>query len=804
MAKVGLIAVEKTAFHFDKLFEYLIPKSLDEDIKIGSRVLVPFGSSNSLRQGMVLKIKDDSSKIELKEINSIFSNTQEITDDILKLISYLHSSCFCTWHEAIKTVLPLGLAYKVENEFKWTEDCKSNCSKDLKEVVELINNEPSLDKKEKIFLSIKKELQDELLNCGYAEFSSKVKRNIGDKSVTMVKISNNDVDETKLSLKQKKVYEFLKENTAATIKEVSYFCGITKAVIDNMIVKGIISKYKKEILRTPTEFIKEKKNIDDIKLNDEQNRVFLEIEKLRKKGEFNISLLKGVTGSGKTIIFIKLIDRVLKEGKQVIVLVPEISLTPQLVDFFNSYFGEQIALLHSGLSMGERLDEYKRINRKIANIVIGTRSAIFAPLDNIGLIIMDEEGESSYKSSDMSPRYHARDIAKYRCKKSNASLVLASATPSIETQYNAKIGKYHLFELKERYKGQSLPEVIIINKSEHPSSLIDGVSLPLAEEIARNFERKEQSILLLNRRGYHSSLFCIDCGYVKTCDNCSASMTYHKANNSMVCHYCGNIDDVVKKCPVCGGENIVYSGRGTQKIEEDLKSNFPSAKILRMDADTTFSRADLEEQIKGFEEGSHDILIGTQIVAKGLNFPNVTLVGVLLADSLLYGADFRCRENLFSLLTQVVGRSGRGNLKGRAVIQTYRPDNETIMQAAKQDYDSFYDNEIKERKAFFCPPFCDLCSIGFSGKDEIKTEIAAKEFLKFCKEEGSEEVPIIALGISSPYVYKLSGRFRKRIILKCIANHKFKQWILSVVKKALREKAFSNIRVTIDINGEIN
>lgn len=803
MEDVAFVAVEKTAFYFDKLFKYKIPKRLKGDVDIFSRVLVPFGAGNRTRQGMVLKLGEDESADGLKDIIEVLETLQNISGDILQLINHLHTTCFCTWYEALKTVFPVGLSYKIEDEFHWREGIKvEGVPKVVKEAADKIDKSAASKRKE-IFLKLNSSVKEELLKVKKAEFVNKTKRNAYDKTVRMLRaVSDCSMDVCGLSTKQKKVYDFLEETKTASVKETCYYCGVTSAVINNMIKKGIISSYDKESLRRPIEYQKTK-NIDDIQLTDEQSVVAQRLNELRKQKSKNVSLLRGITGSGKTIIYLKLIQYAVKEGKDAILLVPEISLTPQLVDFFNSYFGDQIAILHSGLTMGEKLDEYKRILRQEAKIVIGTRSAVFAPVNNLGLIIMDEEGESSYKNADMSPRYHARDVAKYRCFKSKALLILASATPSVESEYNAKRGKYEFFELKHRYKNAVLPEVILADRRIYPTSLVEGVSLPLFEEIENNINNSEQSILLLNRRGYNSNAFCIDCGFVKQCDNCSAAMTYHKANDSLVCHYCGLIKAPLRKCPLCGGKHMMYGGVGTQKVEEDLKKSFPSAKILRMDADTTFSRPDLENQIKVFEKGEYDILIGTQIVAKGLNFPNVTLVGVLSADSLLYGADFRCRERLFSMLTQVVGRSGRGNKKGRAVIQTYRPENAVIVQAANQDYNSFFQDEIKERRSFFCPPFCDLCSIGFSGLNEQTTLKAAEYFLKECRKYAQKSVPIIVLGISSPYIFKLSNRYRKRIILKCKANKQFLFWMKRVSREILKDRIFSNIRVSIDINGEI-
>ncbi len=750
---IAAVAIEKTTLHFDRLFDYLIPEELENKVYPGIRVVVPFGSSNSKRQGMILSVFEDKEDCDkLKSISELLDEKPILSKKQLELVDYLKQSCFCTYFEAIRAIIPPGLSFKVNEK-------------------------------------------------------GELKRKVGDKTVRMVCVSDNLTEApANLSKKQKKVYDLLKEVGAASVKEVCYFAAVTEVVIKNLLKSGIISSYEREVYRDPYKETAENKCVEDICLTDSQNKVLLELlaqSRLKKPG---VALLHGVTGSGKTQIFIKLIEHTLACKKQAILLVPEISLTPQMVSKFKSLFGDKTAVFHSALTMGEKLDEYKRVERGQAQIVIGTRSAVFAPCPNLGIIIMDEEGEPSYKSSELSPRYHAGDVARFRCNKEGAILLLASATPSVESRYFAQKGIYKYFTLTERYLGNALPKVSLIDQKYAPSSDVPGITQQLSEELHDNLHRNEQSILLLNRRGYHSTAVCIDCGNAIECPHCSAALTYHQANGSLMCHYCGYYSDLPQKCPVCGQDRFLYSGYGTQRVEESLKKAFPDAKILRMDADTTFTRERLESSISDFAKGKYDIMIGTQLVAKGLNFPKVTLVGVLSCDALLYGADFRCHERLFSLLTQVVGRGGRGELPGRAIIQTYHADHALLLQAANQDYEAFYKNEIVERQQFFCPPFCDLCIITFKGVNECKTEKSAKLFFKLLKEEAEglyENIPMKALGVSSPYIVRLHNQYRRRIIIKCRNRPSFRAFIYKVYHKAMKYKEFSGIRISIDINGEI-
>jgi primosomal protein N' (replication factor Y) len=499
----------------------------------------------------------------------------------------------------------------------------------------------------------------------------------------------------------------------------------------------------------------------------------------------------------------KLIEQCFKDGKGTILMVPEIALTTQLIKIFVSRFGESVAVFHSGLSIGERLDEYKRVARGEAKIVLGTRSAVFAPFKNIGLIVMDEEQESSYKSQQ-NPRYHAIEVAKYRCKCHNALLLLSSATPSLESRYMAEKGIYNLVTLTKRYGASQLPRVSVVDMNEESAvGNTSNFSTLLKELLGENLINKKQSILLLNRRGYNTFVSCRSCGQVVSCPNCSISMTYHSANNRLMCHYCGYSVNFNDECPDCHNHSLKLSGAGTQKAEQELMEIFPNARVLRMDADATMTKSSYETKLTAFANGEYDILVGTQMVAKGLDFPNVTLVGVLNADQMLYSDDFRSYEKTFSLLTQVVGRSGRGEAKGVAVIQTFTPENAVIDLASKQDYNTFYNGEIQLRKVMLYPPFADICLIGFSGVNEGATLKCTTYFqnrlIQLVKEKYSS-MPLRVLGPSKASVYKVSNKYRYKIILKCRNTAEFRSAVTTMLKEFSTHKEFKKINITVDMN----
>ena len=625
---------------------------------------------------------------------------------------------------------------------------------------------------------------------------------IGDKNTKMVRLCENETSVKKLTPKQQTVLNLLYDVGAAQLNEICEFCSVGKSVVDNLVKYGVCEYYEKEIYRNPYSNITSNCKKEEIILSNAQQKAFDTYNAmLHSKG--GTGLLFGVTGSGKTQVYLRLIDEAVAMDKDVIVLVPEISLTPQMLSIFHKRYGKQVAVFHSGLSLGERNDEYKRALRGDAKIVIGTRSAVFAPLQNIGLIIMDEEQEHTYKS-ERTPRYQTREIAKFRSKYNKALFLMTSATPSVESYSAALSGKYTLCEMTERYGDSKLPKVITVDmKQEIKNGNKSPISETLRDMIKENLERKKQTILLINRRGYNTFIACNSCGHVITCPNCSISLTYHSYNNLLMCHYCGFAKPLDNICPECGQNSIRYSGYGTQRIEDELSRLFPEARVLRMDADTTSKKFSHQKLFDSFSNGEYDILIGTQMVAKGLDFPNVTLVGVVNADNSLYDENYTAQEKSFDLITQVVGRSGRRNENGYAVIQTINPYNEVIKYASKQDYHSFYENEIALRKVLTYPPFCDIYSVSFISEDENNAALCAKAFFEFLvklnKEEYSSE-KIIVLGPSAAKISKLNNEYRYRLAVKCKNSKIVRKMLNDILNRLSKIKEYSGVSVSVDLN----
>lgn len=626
---------------------------------------------------------------------------------------------------------------------------------------------------------------------------------VGDKSDKMIRLKVFDEQNfLRLTVKQHSVCSLLLDVGTASVGEVCEFCSVGKTVLDNLVKNGICEYYQKEVYRMPYKNLSDNAVKDEIKLSPKQMKAYnVFSEMLDNDG--GSGLLFGVTGSGKTQVYIRLIDKALDNNKDVIVMVPEISLTPQMLSIFHKRYGKKVAVFHSSLSLGERNDEFKRVDRGEAKIAVGTRSAVFAPVHNLGLIIMDEEQEHTYKS-DRTPKYHARDIANFRCKYNKALFLMASATPSIESYSAALNGKYVLCELDERFGNSVLPQVITVDmKEEIKAKNRSSISDTLRFLIEENLNKGKQTILLINRRGYNTFIACNECGHVITCPNCSISLTYHSYNNRLMCHYCGYSKQLDNICPECNSNSVRYSGCGTQRIEDELSRIFPNARILRMDADTTASKFSHQKLFSEFAEGDYDILIGTQMVAKGLDFPNVTLVGVVNADNSLYDENYTASEKSFDLITQVVGRSGRREEKGRAVIQTINPYNTVIDYAGRQDYKSFYKTEIALRKALTYPPFCDIYSVFFTGTDESKTALCAKCFfellIKLNKEDFSNE-KLIVLGPSQAKINKINNSFRYRLAIKCKNSKTVRRMLSEILKNIDKIKDYKDISVSIDLN----
>lgn len=799
------VAVENTVYSFDKDFSYKVPENLKNSCKVGVRVLVPFGKGNRKRQGIILSFCCESSE-KLKSIISVLDDEPVLSEEMINTAIFMKEHYFCTLYDAVKTMLPAGINYKMTTVYGAKEISSDQQPVDEEQrVYNYLISKRKPVKSEVIleaFGYTDTSLLDKMVLDGYLYKSDEAFRKVSDAVMKMTAITPDaDINSVNLTEKQKNVLDLIAMTGGTSVKEVCYFTGVSTSVIDTLHKKNLIYFYDEEVFRIDNRIADAE--VPEIILSDEQKAACNSLYDEYKDNKPHTSLLYGVTGSGKTSVFIKLIEKALEDNKGIIVMVPEISLTPQFVSLFSKRFGDKIAVFHSALSLGERLDEYKRVKKGLAQIVIGTRSAVFAPFEKIGLIIMDEEQEYSYKS-ESSPRYHAREIAKFRCFHNNALLVLSSATPSIETYYYAKNGRYSLNVLSKRFGTAVLPDVVTADMNiEVQNGNVTGFSNVLLEGIESNLENGKQSIILLNRRGYNTFVTCRMCGDAVVCPNCSISMTYHSRNNRMMCHYCGHSIPYTDECPTCHSKSLRFGGTGTQKAEDTISEIFPDARILRMDADATSSKSSYEKMISAFANGEYDILIGTQMVAKGLNFPNVTLVGVLNTDQMLYADDYRSYERSFSLLTQVVGRSGRGNSKGMAVIQSYTPDNLIISMAAKQDYDTFYDTEINIRKGMLYPPFADICLIGFVGESQHLTLRAANAFLQsFIKYARSEypKLPLRILGPSPALVVKVSNKFRYKLIVKCKNNREFRKLLSTLLVEFGNNKEYSNVTAYADMN----
>lgn len=733
---IATVAVENTFFSALSDYDYYIPEELKEAIIEGTRVKVPFGKGNALRNGVVIKIFE-AINTGLKEIKAVDKNASVLDREMVELALWLKERCFCTTYDCLRQMLPRGI-----------------------------------DK-------------------------------VGSKSEKMMRLADENADiAQKLTPKQQSVANLLLDVGAAEVNEICEFCSVGKSVLDNLVKYGICEYYKKEVFRNPYGNADSLVDRKDIVLSAEQEKAFLTYSDMLKNGG-GTGLLYGVTGSGKTQVYLKLIDEAVDMGKDVIVMVPEISLTPQALSIFHKRYGKKVAVFHSGLSLGERNDEYKRADCGEAKIVIGTRSAVFAPLHNLGLIVIDEEQEHTYKS-ERTPKYNAADAANFRCKYNKALLLLTSATPSVESYSAAVNGKYKLCELNERYGKSTLPQVITVDmKAEIKGGNKTPVSNTLKNLLEETLEKKKQAILLINRRGYNTFIACNDCGHVITCPNCSISLTYHSYNNSLMCHYCGYSKPLDNVCTECGSKNIRYSGYGTQRIEDEIERLFPQARIIRMDADTTSAKFSHQRIFDAFSNGDYDILIGTQMVAKGLDFPNVELVGVVNADNSLYDENYTANERSFDLITQVVGRSGRRNASGKAVIQTINPNNEIIEFASRQDYKAFYDSEINLRKLLTYPPFCDIYSVSFTSEDENKSALCAKEFFDIFVELNKTEYKnekFIVLGPSPAKISKISNNYRHRLAIKCKNSKSVRRMLNDILQKIAKMKEYKEVTVGIDLN----
>ena len=808
------VAVSAAPYSIDKPYSYLVPDALVAAAVPGVRVMVPFGRGNKESEGLILARVQEPKLPGSKAIRQILDSEPVLDKAGIDLALWMRGRYFCTVFEAVKTILPAGLWYGLREIWSLAMEPETARSAAVGipgawQVLDLLEKQGGKadirvlrdvldDGAEKPLKAMKKA---EILTC-----ETDAKRKIADKSHRMVELAVNTEDAYALTEPKRRsaparyeVVNFLATAGRTPAAEVSYYTGASSRTLKTMEKAGLIAFSEEEELRVPS--------LDDVEpgpeivLNEEQQRAFEEILGRVQAAKPSVTLLHGVTGSGKTQVYLRLVQETLALGKTAMVLVPEIVLTPQMMRKFSSYFGSRVAMLHSSLKMTERYDQWKRIRRGEVDVVLGTRSALFAPLKNLGLIIMDEEQEGSYQSENV-PRYDAREVAKYLCVREKAALVFGSATPTVETAWAAEQGNYQKALLRRRYNENALPEVLIADLRQEILNGNPGlISTPLRQELEKNLAAGEQSILFLNRRGSSRMLLCGECGYVPQCPRCSTAMTYHSANGRLMCHYCGHSEPAADTCPECGGW-MKHVGAGTQKVEEELRELFPEAGILRMDADTTAGGH--EEILQTFERERVPILLGTQMVAKGLDFENVTLVGVLSADISLYVDNYRAAERTFSLLTKVVGRAGRGGKTGRAVIQTYTPGNDVIRCAARQDYDAFYESEIRMRRLRRYPPFADLFTVTVSGTEEgrvLRAAVSVRETLRqLCRRPelaaGEPEV----LGPAPAPVVKVNNRFRYRCTLVGKNDKATREMLAWLQKDFAKDSANRGMNLFVDHN----
>lgn len=788
MAVCVKVYLDDIIYKLDTPYDYYITDPLDALQIVGKRVIVPFSRGNVRKKGLVVKAYECESTKGLKSVLEIVDKAPVLSEWQIKLAEFIKEHYFTTFYRAVKCMLPPGIDFKVV-EYYTLNDLKGKDTGGFEPLIELLSSSKKPVRDDKIPTELKKQLK---VACerGLIMKSVSSVANIGSLSEKQLRL-NCGLDQldsyiSKLpgrSQKQKDLLQLFFDSPQILAKEAVYYSGCSTATINSLKAKGIIEIIYNDLYRNPYKSLKRSIDKSEILLNIEQQIAYEQIEK--EMSGYYVHMLYGVTGSGKTHVFLKLIDRVLASGRSVLFLVPEISLTPQMMERFYQRYGDNVAVIHSGLSMGERADEWRKIKSQKAKLVVGTRSAVFAPADNLGLIIMDEEHEASYKAEN-TPRYHARDIAMFLCKMNNIPLVLASATPSIESFYQVRKGSFKLHVLKNRYHDAALPQTTVIDMRTDggpPDRYFLSEQMVLGLE--SNLKNKNQSILFLNRRGAHTLAGCRSCGFVAKCPNCGISLTYHSVNNRCMCHYCGYSIPMFDSCPQCSSKHIKMLGIGTQLVADTISNLLPSARILRMDYDSVSSYLSYGEKLMAFKRGEYDIMLGTQMVAKGLDFPNVTLVGVINADLSLYIDDFRANERTFSLLTQVCGRSGRADKPGLAYIQTYTADNEVIEFAKRQDYDSFYDYEIKFRKAINYPPFCDLLLLTTSSFSQQLAYKGMMELYNFIDKKSKAEyssIPIRLMAPNVPKISRLNNKYRFNLLVKCRQSKKLRELVNECVK----------------------
>ena len=811
---IGKIAVSAATFAIDKPWSYRIPETMT--LAPGQRVMIPFGRSNRRCEGIVLAVASGD-EAGLKAVERCLDDAPILTQTQLRLAAFLRERYFCTFYDAVRAMLPAGLWFQTKASFRLTED-RSWKEKNLRKegAAELLAFLEALggEAEETAFAdcvsddAVREEALAYLLRKKWVSTQQEFQRKTGDKTEKIATLASSPEEAMEYALSrpksaamQRSVLELLCGVGSAAVKEICYFTGAKTATVNRLAELGYLTLSERPVLRCRE--IKPVQLDGPLVLNLQQQAVFAGLREQMNLENPGIALLRGVTGSGKTSVYIKLIQECLEQNKTAQLLVPEIALTPQLLGVLAAYFGDRVAVLHSSLSAGERYDQWKRIRDGEAKVVVGTRSAVFAPCSP-GLIILDEEQEHSYKSEN-SPRYDAREVAIWRGAKENALVLLGSATPSVESMYRAKMGVYRLYTLKERYNGKPLPEVEIIDMRQELKMGNDlSLSYPLREAISDTRDAGKQTVLLLNRRGNSRCVVCVDCRETPECPRCSVRLTYHSANNRLMCHYCGHSQPVPQRCPGCGGP-LKTIGTGTQKVQQELEFLFPDMETDRMDTDTVTAVNTHEKILEHFQKEKVPVLIGTQMVAKGLNLPDVTLVGVLDADLSLYTGGYRAGETTFNMLTQVVGRAGRGDAEGRALIQTLVPEHQVIRLAAKQDYDGFYDLEINLRRIQNAPPFGDHATVTFVGQEEALVLRGAAKFrdsLNECmQQDGYREERCTVLGPAPCVVPKINYNYRHQLTLRCRMTKNLRQLLAHLLRQFSKDTSNRGVNAFIDVNG---
>ena len=805
-------------FRLDREYSYFLPPELRDRVRKGTLLVVPFGVSNKQVSAVAVGFSEESGYKRIKTVLSVLDYPFDIPEEFTELCRFMKERFFCSFGQAFRTMLPPGVNLDTEVYYTLTE---KEPPEDMNQAAFLLYRKIRTEKetpKRKLLEEFGDEAEkmlDSLCGLGLLERKTRVRKQMNEKTVTVLKLCG-EAEEifalleegSTLTEKQKVLVELLTHYPCATMREVSEIGGISSSVVSALVRKGIVRREEIRVERNDSpEDIPDQQAKETI-LSEEQQTAVDTLKQLSDAEDPKAALLYGVTGSGKTKVIIETVKHVLSKGQTAIILLPEIGLTAQAMGNYRKVFGKELSVIHSMLSVGERLDAFRAMREGKIKVVLGTRSAVFSPLENLGLIVIDEEQEGTYKS-ELAPKYHARDIARFRCARNKGLLLLASATPSVESFYKAMTGVYTLIKLTKRYGNAKLPKVLIEDLRNDgkifPEKLVGS---RLEAEMLRATGREKQTILFVNRRGYHSHTSCHSCGNVYVCPHCSVSLTYHKYDGArakegwLACHYCGYVCRVPEACDQCGSKHINHFGFGTQKLQDEMESRFPALRTLRMDADTTTEKLSYEKILASFGNREADVLFGTQMVSKGFDFPAVELVGVISVDGSLYQNDFRAGERTFSLVTQLVGRAGRSVHRGRAVIQTMNPYNETIRLAAAQDYDSFYEDEIAVRRVLVFPPFCDITTVTFSSEEESSMVSFARSFREDLEGIPRENVPMQIFGPFETPVYKVKNKFRQRIVIKHKNNKSFRDAIAQLIIK-YTTNARGTISISVDINPSV-